>query len=69
MHRTVGILEFKEFMAFEDGQAVPVYLHSANPNVPTTNKDDAMRVTKCRYKKEFADKYIFRKVEAVSDDQ
>ncbi|HEM4003193.1 TPA: hypothetical protein U1V52_000850 [Streptococcus suis] len=69
MHRTVGILEFKEFMAFEDGQAVPVYLHSANPTVPTTNKDDTMRVTKCRYKKEFADKYIFRKVEAVSDDQ
>lgn len=33
------------------------------PTVPTTNKDDAMRVTKCRYKKEFADKYIFRKVE------
>lgn len=69
MHRTVGILEFKDFMAFEDGQAVPVYLHSANPTVPTTNKDDAMRVTKYRYKKEFADKYIFRKVEAVSDDQ
>lgn len=69
MHRTVGILEFKEFMAFEDGGAVPVYLHSVNPNVPTTDPSEAMRVTKCRYKKEFADKFIFRKVEVVSDDQ
>ena len=69
MHRTVGILEFKEIMALEDCKAVPVYLHSVNPNIPTTNPSDAMRVTKCRYRKEFADKFIFRKVEVVSDDQ
>ena len=54
MHRTVGILEFKEIMALEDCKAVPVYLHSVNPNIPTTNPSDAMRVTKCRYRKEFA---------------
>lgn len=46
---------------------MPVYLHSANPNVPTTNKNEAMRVTKKRYRKEFSDKYIFRKVGEVDD--
>ncbi len=33
MHKTVGILEFKEFMAFEDGQAVPVYLQEGGGGI------------------------------------
>ncbi|HGD0656917.1 TPA: hypothetical protein ACG7C8_000133 [Streptococcus agalactiae] len=67
MKKSIGILEFKEFDAFVGGKVMPVYLHSANPNVPTTNKNEAMRVTKKRYRKEFSDKYIFRKVGDVDD--
>lgn len=33
MHRTVGVLEFKEFMALEDGQAVPVYLQEVGGGI------------------------------------
>ena len=67
MKKSIGILEFKEFNAFVAGTVMPVYLHTTNPNVPTTNKNEAMRVTKKRYRKEFSDKYIFRKVGEVDD--
>ena len=62
MNKTIGILEFKDFDAFVGGKIMPVYLRSTNPNVPTTNKNEVMKVTKSRYRKEFSDKYIFRKL-------
>ena len=62
MNKIIGILEFKDFDALVGGKIMPAYLRSANPNVPTTNKNEAMKVTKSRYRKEFSDKYIFRKV-------
>lgn len=67
MKKTIGILEFKDFDAFVGGKVMPVYLRSTNPNVPTTNKNEALKVTKSRYKKEFSDKYIFRKVGEIDE--
>lgn len=67
MNKTIGILEFKDFDAFVGGEIMPVYLRSTNPNVPTTNKNEALKVTKSRYKKEFSDKYIFRKVGEIDE--
>lgn len=67
MNKTIGILEFKDFDAFVGGKIMPVYLRSTNPNVPTTNKKEAMKVTKSRYRKEFSDKYIFRKAGEIDD--
>ena len=48
MNKTIGILEFKDFDAFVGGEIMPAYLRSTNPNVPTTNKNEAMKVTKSR---------------------
>lgn len=67
MNKTIGILEFKDFDTFVGGKIMPAYLRSTNPNVPTTNKNEAMKVTKSRYRKEFSDKYIFRKVGKVDE--
>lgn len=67
MKKTIGILEFKNFDAFVGGKVMPVYLRSTNPNVPTTNKNEALKVTKSRYKKEFSNKYIFRKVGEIDE--
>lgn len=67
MNKTIGILEFKDFDALVGGKIMPVYLRSTNPNVPTTNKNEAMKVTKSRYRKEFSDKYIFRKAGKIDD--
>ncbi len=67
MNKIIGILEFKDFDAFVGGKLMPVYLRSTNPNVPTTNKNEAMKVTKSRYRKEFSDKYIFRKVGEIDE--
>ena len=46
---------------------MPAYLRSTNPNVPTTNKNEALKVTKSRYKKEFSNQYIFRKVGEIDE--
>ncbi len=67
MNKIIGILEFKDFDAFVGGKIMPVYLRSTNPNVPTTNKNEALKVTKSRYKKEFSNKYIFRKVSEIDE--
>ena len=67
MKKTIGILEFKNFDAFVGGKVMPTYLRSTNPNVPTTNKNEALKVTKSRYKKEFSNKYIFRKVGEIDE--
>lgn len=67
MKKTIGILEFKDFDAFVGGKVMPVYLRSTNPNVPTTNKNEALKVTKSRYKKEFSNNYIFRKVGEIDE--
>ena len=67
MNKIIGILEFKDFDVFVGGKIMPAYLRSTNPNVPTTNKNEAMKVTKSRYKKEFSDKYIFRKVGEIDE--
>ena len=67
MKKTIGILEFKNFGAFVGGKVMPAYLRSTNPNVPTTNKNEALKVTKSRYKKEFSNKYFFRKVGEIDE--
>lgn len=67
MNKIIGILEFKDFDALVGGKIMPAYLRSTNPNVPTTNKNEAMKVTKSRYRKEFSDKYIFRKVDEIDE--
>lgn len=68
MNKIIGVLEFKDFDALVGGKIMPAYLRSTNPNVPTTNKNEAMKVTKSRYRKEFSDKYIFRKVVKPMND-
>ena len=48
MNKIIGILEFKDFDALVGGKIMPAYLRSTNPNVPTTNKNETMKVTKSR---------------------
>lgn len=42
-------------------------LENGGRHVPTTNKNEALKVTKSRYKKEFSDKYIFRNVGEIDE--